>query len=359
MDAFERVYNALTGKEVDRPPVFPQIGDHAGIVKGLTYDVMYKDPEAAATAHLEALERYGYDVVTIQVEPSWPVAEACGAEVTYPPNKCPWITNYLVKTKAEIGKLDKLPDFMATQSTRTLIEGTRILARQANVPVVGFITGPLTMALQLMPYETFIREMIKDVAFAHELVRRATAVSRAYAQELRRAGATILMICEHDTQMMSPKHTLEYSIKYYPELLQDYDYNMVHMCGAVTAHMERNVQAFKTLKRLNMINVGHTVDLRRMRELFEPEIGVAGNIDHIQLLPLGQPEAVRAACSAAIAQAGGRHARHFMLAPGCEITGDTPEANIKAYVDAARENIAAADAAAARTRREVAGREAV
>ncbi len=336
MDAFERVYNALKGKPVDRPPVFPQIGDHAGIIKGLTYDVMYSDPEAAAQAHLDAQALYGYDVVTIQVEPSWPVAEACGATVTYPPNKCPWITDYLMKTKEEISKLDQIPDFMATRSTRTLIEGTRILADRADVPVVAFITGPLTMALQLMPYETFIREMIKDPEFSHALVRRATAVSRAYAQELRQAGATILMICEHDTQMMSPKHTLAYSIEYYPELLEDYDYNMVHMCGRVTPHMERNVDAFKTLERLDMVNIGEDVDLGRMRELFEPDIGVAGNIDHIQLLPLGTPEEVTTACLASIEAAGGHRALHYMLAPGCEITGDTPSANIQAYVDAAK-----------------------
>ncbi|MFQ5659923.1 MAG: uroporphyrinogen decarboxylase family protein [Gammaproteobacteria bacterium] len=335
MNSFDRVYNALKGEAVDRPPVFPQIGDHAGILAGFTYDIMYKDAEAAAQSHLDAQARYGYDVITIQVEPSWPVAEACGSGVTYPPKKAPWITDYLVKSKDEIGKLDDIPDFMATLSTRTLIEGTRLLAGKAEVPVVAFITGPLTMSLQLMPYETFIREMVKDHEFSHRLVQRATAVSRAYARKLKEAGATILMICEHDTQMMSPRHTREYSIEYYPELLQDYDYNMVHMCGAVTPHMERNVDAFKTLDRLNMINIGDTVDLNRMRELFEPEIGVAGNIDHIQLLPLKTPEEVTAACQKAIAAAGGYEARHFMLAPGCEITADTPPENIEAFVKAA------------------------
>ena len=337
MNSTERVLNALEGKPVDRPPVFPQIGDHAGLLAGHTYDIMYKDAEIAAQSHLDAQARYGYDVITIQVEPSWPVAEACGSGVTYPPMKAPWITDYLVKTKDEIGKLDEIPDFMATLSTRTLIQGTRILAEKSDVPVVAFITGPLTMALQLMPYETFIREMIKDQEFSHQLVQKATAVSRAYAKKLKEAGATILMICEHDTQMMSPKHTLQYSIEYYPELLEDYDYNMVHMCGAVTPHMERNIDAFKTLTRLNMINVGEEVDLKRIRELFEPEIGVAGNIDHIQLLPLETPADVTAACLHAIAEAGGREAKHFMLAPGCEITADTPAENVEAYVRAAAE----------------------
>jgi len=335
MDAQERVYNALEGKPVDRPPVFPQLGDHAGILAGGTYDIMYKDPEFAAQAHLDAQKRYGYDVVTIQVEPSWPVAEACGSGVTYPPMKAPWITDYLVQAKDQIDKL-KVPDFMACQSTRTLIEGTQILADRADVPVVAFMTGPLTMALQLMPYDKFVREMVKDKEFAHELVRRATEVGAAYGRALKEAGATIFMICEHDTQMMGPKHTGEYSIEYYPLMLDIFDYNMLHMCGKVTPHMERNVDAFKKLDRLNMINVGPEVDLNRMRELFEPEIGVAGNIDHIQLLPLGNPGEVAAACRACIERAGGPRATHFMLAPGCEITADTPPENIEAFVQSAK-----------------------
>ena len=336
MDAKTRVTNALKGKPVDRPPVFPQIGDHAGLTAGLTYDVMYKDAEATARAHLEAQARYGYDVVTIQVEPSWPVAEACGSGVTYPPTKAPWITDYLIQSKDDLDKL-KVPDFQATRSTRVMIEGTRILAERSPVPVVAFMTGPLTFALQLMPYDKFVREMVKDAEFAHKLVAKATEVGIAYTRELKKAGATILMICEHDTQMMGPKHTAEYSIRYYPRMLEIMDYNMVHMCGKVTPHMSRNVDAFKALDRLDMINVGPEVDLQRMRDLFEPEIGVAGNIDHIQLLPLDEPQAVRAACLAAIERAGGHQARHYMLAPGCEITADTPFANVQAFVDAARE----------------------
>ena len=35
MDHAERLYAALEGRPVDRPPVFPQLGDHAGIIQGL------------------------------------------------------------------------------------------------------------------------------------------------------------------------------------------------------------------------------------------------------------------------------------------------------------------------------------
>lgn len=332
MDAFERVYATLEGRPTDRPPVFPQIGDHAGMIAGLPYNTMYEDAEQAAQAHLDAQARYGYDVVSIQVEPSWPVAEACGAAVTYPSDKYPWITDYLVKTEDDLGKLS-VPDFMATQSTRVMIEGTRILAERAPAPTAAFMTGPLTFSLQLMPYVEVIKRIIKNPEFVHQLVDRATDVIVAYAQALKDAGATLFVICEHDVQMMSPKHIREFSLDYMPRLLDIYRYNVLHVCGDVGRHLEANAPYLRELEGLNTINVGPKVSIAETQALLQGKIGVAGNIDHIELLPLGQPHEVEAAVRAAIEASGGEP--RFMIAPGCEITSDTPVENVAALVRAA------------------------
>jgi len=332
MNAFERVYAALEGKPVDRPPVFPQIGDHAGIIAGLTYDVMYRDAEKAAQAHLDAVERYGYDFVTLQVEPSWPVAEACGAGVTYPPDKNPWITDYLIESEKDLDKL-VVPDFMATESTRVIIEGTRILAEKADVPVAAFMTGPMTFSLQLMPYTDVIKRIVKKPDFVHQLVSRSVDVIKAYGQALKEAGATVFVICEHDVQMMSPKHVKEFSLDYLPEILAIYKYNVMHMCGDIMAHLKFNAEYLRQLQNLSTINVGPKVDIAATQKLLEGKIGVAGNIDHIDLLPLRTPPEVEKAVHAAIATSGGDP--RFMVAPGCEITSDTPVENVKTFVSAA------------------------
>lgn len=47
--------------------------------------------------------------------------------MVYPPDKNPWITDYPIKSEADLKKL-RAPDFMATRSSRVMIEGTRILA---------------------------------------------------------------------------------------------------------------------------------------------------------------------------------------------------------------------------------------
>jgi uroporphyrinogen decarboxylase len=333
MDSFERVLAAFKNLPVDRPPVFPQIGDHAGIINGLSYDVMYKDATKAAEAHLKSLKLYGYDVTTIQVEPSWPVVEACGASVVYPPTKYPWITNYLIETKDDLENL-YVPDFMQTQSSRVMIEGTKILAERANVPVVAFMTGPLTFSLQLMKYEKFITLLMKDPFFVHEVIRKALKIIEAYVKELKKEGAIIFYICEHDVQMMPPKVFREFSLNYLPGLFTIFEYNILHLCGKVSPHLSVTAESLKQLRGLNTLSIGHHVDIATTIELLDHKIGLAGNIDHIKLLPHGTPKEIEIAVHNAIRSSGGDN--RFIVSPGCEITTDTPIMNVKALVQAAR-----------------------
>ncbi len=332
MDSHERIEAALELREPDRVPVFPQVGDHAGIIAGLTYDIMYKDAKRAANAHLQALERYGYDVVAIQVEPSWPVAEACGAQINYPPDKYPWIIRNVINEKKDLERLE-VPDFMTTQSSAVMIEGTRLLAEQADVPVAAFMTGPLTFSLQLMPYNDLMVAIMKDRPFVHKLVKKSVAIIKAYGQQLRAAGASLFVICEHDVQMMMPGDLGEFVVNYLPELLKIFPHNFLHICGKVTPHLETSASSLAALEGLNMISVDSSVDLARVKALFSGKIGVAGNIDHVQLLPHATPQEVEEACRVAIE--AGKKDGGYMLAPGCEITSDTPPENVIAMVKAA------------------------
>lgn len=171
----ERVDKLLKHERPDRIAVLPQIGDHAGWVNGLTMDVIYHDAARVAYAHVKALRDYGYDVTAIQVEPSWPLAEACGCSVTYPPNKCPWITERIIKNLGDIEKL-KVPDFMAYPATRSILEATALLRDKAgdDAMIAGYIPGPLTFALRLVTYNDFIIKTREDPAFVGALIHRST-----------------------------------------------------------------------------------------------------------------------------------------------------------------------------------------
>jgi uroporphyrinogen decarboxylase len=105
------------------------------------------------------------------------------------------------------------------------------------------------------------------------------------------------------------------------------------MCGDIMPHLKFNAEYLKQLDNLSTINVGPKVDIAETQKLLAGKIGVAGNIDHIDLLPLRTPAEVETAVQDAIKASGGDP--RFMVAPGCEITSDTPIENIKAFVQAA------------------------
>ena len=294
---------------------------------------MYKDAKKAAGVHLKALDLYGYDIATIQVEPSWPVSEACGARVNYPPDKNPWITKFPIEEKDNLEKLG-VPDFMGCKSTRVMIEGTKLLAKNANVPIAAYITGPITFSFQLMPYELLIPTMIKDPEFTHHIVKKSIEIIKEYIKMLKEAGASILVLCEHDYQLVKPQQVQEFSINYINSLLEIYDFNILHMCGKVSTHLNYLGNTLKEIKSLDMISIDSFVSITETQDLLGDKIGVAGNIDHVRLLPHGTPKKIKETVFRVLKE--NRNTSRFMIAPGCEITADTPIENVKAFVAASK-----------------------
>ncbi|GAB4255587.1 MAG: methylcobamide:CoM methyltransferase MtaA [Deferrisomatales bacterium] len=334
MTSRERVERVFRGETPDRVPVLPQVGDHAGWVAGLTMDQIYHDAKKIAEAHVKAYRRYGYDILAIQVEPSWPVAEACGCTVTYPPEKCPWITENVIRGPEDVDKV-RVPDFMAHSGTRTILEATRRLKEQVGgeAVIAGYMTGPLTFALQLMPYNDFILKTRKDPTFVAAVVGKAGEVAQAFVAALREAGADICVTCEHDLQMLAPSAFTDYILPNLSAITSVLPYNVLHVCGKVEAHLTQCADEIAGVPGLQFVNFSAEVPILKMVEVFGDRMGLCGNIDHIHLLTAGTPEEVQAACKAAIED--GRKAKAFMLGPGCEITTDTPPENIVAFVQSA------------------------
>jgi uroporphyrinogen decarboxylase len=332
MDALERVKAALECRPCDKVPVFPQIGDHAGRLLGYDITEMFDDVSKAVEAHLSALDMYHYDVTTIQVETSWPIIEACGGTVTYPEGKAPWIIKHPIKDVAEIENLT-IPDFQASKRVANIFEGTQKLKKNAGVPVAAFVTGPITMGFHLFGYEEAVKIIPKNKDFLPLLTKKAAEIILAFARSIKIAGADIIVICEHDAQMVSPMYIRKFCLPHLETIFQVFDYNILHMCGGVMKHLEVNTEGIKTFSRLKAISVGPEIDMQALRNSLGGSIGVIGNIDHINILPHGTPEEIEAVCKRVLEE--NKHAPGFMLAPGCEITVDTPKENIKAFVNAA------------------------
>ena len=276
MDKFERVINAFENRKPDRVPVFPILGDHAGTLQGLGIDQMYKDPVVAADAHLKAFKYYDYDVLSIQVEPSWPMVDDCGGEVRYSADKYPWVEKEPIQVPEDLQDL-KTPDFKTAPKSSVLVEGTRLLAEKADAPVAAFVAGPLTFSLQIFPYMEFMMLCKTDKGFVKRLIKKSVGIINSYSKALKDAGANLLIVSEHDIQMFSPQFARENVLPYLSEVFT-YDYNMLHMCGKVEKHLADNESEFKKLNALNLLSISHDVNLRKMQKLFKGYFGIAGNV---------------------------------------------------------------------------------
>lgn len=335
MGSHERVIQTLDGEIPDQVPVIPQLGDHAGVIQGTSFDEMYKDPETAASVHLDAVDRYGYDVTTIQVEPSWPLVEALGGDIEYPPDKAPWVTDHPIEEREDIEDLE-IPDLSTAPGTNVLIEGTRILSDRAEVPVAGFITGPFTFSMQIYPYEKFVSRLTQgDEDFVEALVDKSAEIVDSYSKALKDAGADLQVICEHDLQMFSPESMASYALPHL-DSVTNFEHNILHMCGDVQNHVETHIDALVDTPRIDMVSVGPEVDLVSLKESYGDEIGFAGNIDHITFLPNASSEEVGERCTEVVTQA--KPGGNYVLSPGCEITGDVPPENVEAMVAAAKQH---------------------
>ena len=334
MDSRQRVMAALARQPYDRVPVFPQLGDHAGALLGYDISEMFNDSEKSVKAHLEALALYQYDAVTVQIETSWPIVEACGGEVTYPTGKSPWITKHPLLGPVEEIPDFPIPDFSKCERVVNLLAGTKKLKAETDVPVVAFVTGPLTMGFHLFGYEDGVKIIAKNKEFMPILTSKATEIIVAYARLIKEAGADLLVICEHDAQMVSPMYIKKFCLPHLPKILQVFEYNILHACGKVMKHFEVNAAGLQKLTGLNAVSVGADVDMAGLRALLGDSISVIGNIDHINLIPNAEPAEIARVCGQVVKE--NKDVPGFMLAPGCEITVDTPSANIKAFVDAAK-----------------------
>ena len=302
----------------------------------LGYDIceMFDDSEKAVKAHLEALALYQYDVVATQIETSWPIVEACGGEVTYPAGKSPWITKHPLLGPVEEIPDFPIPDFSKCKRVVNLLTGIEKLKAQTDVPVAAFVTGPLTMGFHLYGYEDGVKVIAKNKEFLPALTKKATEIIVAYARLVKEAGADLLVICEHDAQMVSPMYIKKFCLPNLPAILQIFEHNILHACGNVMKHFEVNASGLQQLTGLSAVSVGSDVDMAVLRTALGDSISVLGNIDHINLIPNADPAEIARVCGQVVRE--NKNVPGYMLAPGCEITVDTPSDNIKAFVDAAK-----------------------
>jgi MtaA/CmuA family methyltransferase len=122
-------------------------------------------------------------------------AEAMGGKMDFGNSQVePRIVDYVLSSHSDITKLGSGRP-LTRGRIPVVLEAIAILkAKNADTPIVGNLTGPLSLATSLMDPNLFFRYMVKDKPFIRELMVYVTEEIASFGESQAKAGADVISI---------------------------------------------------------------------------------------------------------------------------------------------------------------------
>ncbi len=240
-------------------------------------------PELAAEVTLQPVRRYGVDAAILFSDIVSPLA-AIGVALEIRPGVGPVIASP-VRVAAD---LQALRDFEPDVDAPWLAEACRLTVAQLEVPLIGFVGGPFTLASYLVeggPSKAQARTkalMLSDPATWTRLLARLCAIALASARAQVQAGASAIQVFDSWIGSLSAeqyeRHVLEVVANLF-EGLAELGVPRVYF-GVGTGHLlELLAQA-----GADVIGVDWRVPLDQARARIPEHVALQGNLDPVACL---------------------------------------------------------------------------
>ncbi|MBV6342949.1 MtaA/CmuA family methyltransferase [Candidatus Magnetobacterium casense] len=325
----ERLLGVLRGKLVDRPPVICPGGmmtmasREVMVQTACRWPEVHRDAEKMATLSLAMHRQTGFENLGIPfcmtVE-----AEAMGGEVEDGDEVTePRIIQYPLQSVAEWRNL-KEPDPNKSGRLPTILECTRILRQKtSDVPVIGNLVGPLSLATSLIEAMTLFKALSREPAEVHGMLGFLTDNSIQYGTALINSGADVIVISDPSAtgEILGPRMFREFALPYLNKMITRIHALdipvIVHICGNIRS-------LYEPLEGLASegISVDSKVNIRDARNALYGK-KLMGNVC-TRLLQKGSIAAIQKV-SRELLECG-----TDILAPACGLSAHTPVSHIKA-----------------------------
>ena len=338
MNPKERLLGALSGGRLDRTPVICP----GGMMNMIVTELMHQTGILWPKAHLDAqrmadlaravydyelFENYGVPFdMTVEVE-------GMGAGVDMGSDKYePHVTVYVIQTVADWQKI--IPLGAAYGRARVTTDAIRILkAGAAEVPVIGNLTGPVSVASSLMEPVIYYKELRRKKDDAHAFMEFVTDQIIEFAKAQLEAGADVIAISEPSGtgEILGPVYFQDFAVKYLNKLIRairEYDPAVpviVHICGQIHS-------VYGQLQQLDadVFSFDAVVGIKEVRDNLPGKLFM-GNISSFAIESADE-EKITAMTRNAIRNGVD------ILAPACGLGTGSPLANIQAILKTAKGN---------------------
>jgi len=319
MDKKERIYGAIKGEAIDRPPVsfwrhFPEI-DH--------------DPDSLADTLLRFHERFDLDFIKVMPSGVYCV-EDWGCRVHYEgaPNGAKTCKEHAIKDVKDWTKLSPLrPERGALGRELKCLQTIRA-TRKDQAPILQTLFSPLTIAAKLSGPDLLLKTLRDDPEPLLEALEVITDTMIHYAGACLEAGAEGFF---YATQMSTRARL---SVEEHRRFAEPYDLRLLKFISARSSfsllHIHGEKIFFQELsaypvQAINWHDRKTWPTLAEGKKIFSG--AVVGGLEEWGTVRQGPSSLIREQVKDAISQTQGQR---LIIAPGCGLAIDTPEKFLQA-----------------------------
>lgn len=296
------------------------------------YEKFASDHKFLAESNLKALRDFDMDMVGLISDP-YRETSAYGAKIKYIPEGVPRCLDKVIKSTDDIKKLQR-PDIFESERTSDRIRAAELLSGKlkGEVPLIGWIEGPLAEACTLAGTQNFLELLMTAPDSAHLLIEKCSVMARDFAWAQVDAGCDIIGIGDAICSQIDSNMYNTFVKKWHREII-GFIHGLgarvkMHICGDIT-HL---LPALSDLE-IDILDLDWQVDLDYAYEVMGPEVIRCGNINPVFIQDKSPIEIYNKCCKILTNEKG----RRFILSAGCEITVNTPEENLLAMRKASLE----------------------
>lgn len=327
MTSTERTHAVLEGRRPDRLPVVPLFMVWAAQHGGHSYADYVTDYRVLVEDQLRLWEEFGIDVLSCCSD-AWREAADCGTLLVYDDEGPPRPREHLLANKRPVTDLPR-PDPLGGGRMTDRVRAVELFRKrgEGRVPILGWIEGPISEAVNLRGMNQFMLDFVDDPSYARSVLQWTAELATDFALAQVGAGADLIGMGDAAASLISPSLYCDFVLDLERDIIATLEeagaLTRLHICGNTTGLLPYFASTCAAL-----IDLDHMVDLAAARRAIGSQTTLLGNFDPVNVLLKASAEDVYAACARCHAAAG----EPYMLAAGCEVPPGTPEVNVRAVV---------------------------
>ncbi len=332
--SYDRMVAAFRLERPDRVPVLLNNAAATSRAIGVKVGQMIRNPEVFADALCTSYEKYGYDAVRINADVAVE-AEAMGGTAIFPEDAPGSLIKHPVADEADFDRLT-LPNPQTDGRMPIMLKTVELVRKRLGEGafISASAMGPMNIASQLLGVEEFLIQAIEEPEFIEKMLDFTAEVTVLYGKALFKAGATCITmgeaVCSCD--VIGKDRYIEFAQKRHRRVIDEFNrsgmpFHTWHICGNIAPILPAVAET-----GVASIDIDTPINVGESRRTLGPRLAMLGNISPAELLR-APAEKITSLCEQVLAD---KESLGFVLGAGCNMNPDTPEANIRAMVEAAK-----------------------